>query len=195
MISIRNLGGVAMLEDLFNRAKIHFSRKKPEAKQSDIYEVLINECQKHFSEKEVLLIKKAYLVAKDLHRGQKRNSGEPYIVHPLYVAYYLLTELQLHDASSIAASLLHDTMEDCGISEDFLEKHFNADIAKLVEGVTKMKDLDFSSKEEKEDYNNYLLLKHILQDYRIIYIKLADRLHNMRTLDYKVETKRREKSS
>ena len=195
MISVRNLGGVVMLEELINRAKMYFLSQKKSAKHTDVYEELIKECQKHFNEKEVLLIKKAYLVAKDLHRGQKRNSGEPYIIHPLYVAYYLLTELQLHDASSIAASLLHDTMEDCGITKEFLEKHFNSDIAKLVEGVTKMKDLDFTSKKEKEDYNNYLLLKYILQDYRTIYIKLADRLHNMRTLDYKAEAKRRKKSA
>ena len=184
-----------MVKKLDIKAKNSISGLKKEAIHTDIYDELIKECKKHFKDEEILLIKKAYLVAKDLHRGQRRNSGEPYIIHPLYVAYYLLTEFQLHDANSIAASLLHDTMEDCGISEEFLEKHFNADIAKLVEGVTKMKDLDFTSKEEKEDYNNYLLLKHILQDYRIIYIKLADRLHNMRTLDYKVEAKRREKSA
>ena len=184
-----------MLEELISRAKIHFLGQKKSKNHVDVYDELIKECQKNFNEREVLLIKKAYMIAKDLHRGQKRNSGEPYIIHPVYVAYYLLTELQLHDASSIAAALLHDTIEDCGITPAFLKEHFNQDIASLVEGVTKMKDLDFTSKEEKEDYNNYLLLKHILQDYRTIFIKLADRLHNMRTLDYKAEAKRREKSA
>lgn len=184
-----------MFEDLFNRTLKYFSCKKGSANHTDIYDELIKEAKKYFNEKEILLIKKAYLIAKDLHRGQKRNSGEPYIIHPLYVSYFLLTELKLHDASSIAASLLHDTIEDCGITYEFLASHFNSDIASLVLGVTKMKDLDFTSKEEKEDYNNYLLLKHILQDYRVIYIKLADRLHNMRTLDYKSEAKRREKSA
>ena len=184
-----------MFADLINRTLKCFSNKKNTANHTDLYDELIKEAKKYFNEKEVLLIKKAYLVANDLHRGQKRNSGEPYIIHPLYVSYYLLTELKLHDASSIAASLLHDTIEDCGINYDFLASRFNADIASLVLGVTKMKDLDFTSKEEKEDYNNYLLLKHILEDYRVIYIKLADRLHNMRTLDYKTEAKRREKSA
>ena len=173
-----------MFADLINRTLKCFSNKKNTANHTDLYDELIKEAKKYFNEKEVLLIKKAYLVANDLHRGQKRNSGEPYIIHPLYVSYYLLTELKLHDASSIAASLLHDTIEDCGINYDFLASRFNADIASLVLGVTKMKDLDFTSKEEKEDYNNYLLLKHILEDYRVIYIKLADRLHNMRTLKY-----------
>ncbi len=161
----------------------------------DMASLLIKESSKYFTEREVLLIKKAYLMARDLHRGQKRESGEPYINHPLYVAYILLNELNLHNASSIAAALLHDTIEDCGITEEFLITHFNHDVASLVLGVTKMKDLDFSSKEEKEDYNNYLLLKYILEDYRVIYIKLADRMHNMRTLEYKNEAKRREKSA
>ena len=143
-----------MFADLINRTLKCFSNKKNTANHTDLYDELIKEAKKYFNEKEVLLIKKAYLVANDLHRGQKRNSGEPYIIHPLYVSYYLLTELKLHDASSIAASLLHDTIEDCGINYDFLASRFNADIASLVLGVTKMKDLDFTSKEEKEDYNN-----------------------------------------
>ena len=183
-----------MLEELMNKVLKLFPIKK-NAKHTNIFEELIHEAKKYFNNEEILLIKKAYLIAKDLHRGQKRNSGEPYIIHPLYVAYYLLTELELHDANSIAASLLHDTVEDCGITHEFLTKRFNQDVANLVLGVTKMKDLDFTSKEEKEEYNNYLLLKYILQDYRVIYIKLADRLHNMKTLDYKSEAKRRKKSA
>ena len=103
--------------------------------------------------------------------------------------------MHLYDVDSIIAALLHDTMEDCGINFEFLESHFNLNVAKLVEGVSKLKKAQFSTREEREEYNNYLLLKSILDDYREIYIKLADRLHNMRTLDYKTETKRREKSA
>lgn len=183
-----------MFEELLKKALGLFKFKK-DANYSEIYDELIKECKKVFNEKEIVLIKKAYLVARDLHKGQKRNSGEPYIIHPVYVAYILLTEMNLHDANSIAAALLHDTREDCGITYEYLVKHFNNDVANLVEGVTKMKNLNFNTKEEKEEFNNYLLLKHILQDYRVIYIKLADRLHNMRTLDYKSEVKRREKSA
>ena len=98
----------------------------------DMASLLIKESSKYFTEREVLLIKKAYLMARDLHRGQKRESGEPYINHPLYVAYILLNELNLHNASSIAAALLHDTIEDCGITEEFLITHFNHDVASLV---------------------------------------------------------------
>lgn len=174
------------MKNVFNQSKI---------KHVEIYDELLKKASKVFNSKELLLIKKAYLVAKDLHRGQKRNSGEPYIIHPTYVAYIVFEEMKLQDANSVAASLLHDTVEDCGITYDFVADHFNHDIANLVMGVTKMKDLDFTSKAEKEDFNNYLLLKHILNDYRVIFIKLADRLHNMRTLDYKNEAKRREKSA
>ena len=184
-----------MFEELIKKALKIFPIKKQNRNHIDLYDDLINKAQKYFTEKEVLMIKKAYLIADDLHRGQKRNSGEPYIIHPLHVAYTLLEEMNLHDLNTIIAALLHDTIEDCGITEELIAKYFNQDVASLVVGVTKMKDLDFTSKEEKEDYNNYLLLKHILKDYRIIYIKLADRLHNMRTLDYKNEAKRREKSA
>ncbi len=183
-----------MFEELLRKA-LGFIKYKKNASYVEIFDELIKECKKSFTEKEIVLIKKAYLMARDLHKGQKRNSGEPYIIHPVYVAYILLYEMNLHDANSIAAAILHDTREDCGITYEYLVKHFNNDVANLVEGVTKMKDLDFSTKAEKEEFNNYLLLKHILQDYRVIYIKLADRLHNMRTLDYKSEVKRREKSA
>lgn len=183
-----------MWEDLIKKA-LKFLPYKKSSTHIELYDELIKKASATFSQKELNLIKKAYLMAKDLHRGQKRASGEPYIIHPTYVAYILLEEMNLHDVSSIVAALLHDTLEDCGITFDFLSKHFGYDVANLVLGVTKMKDLDFATKEEKEDFNNYLLLKYILGDYRVIYIKLADRLHNMRTLDYKSEAKKREKSA
>lgn len=183
-----------MWEDLIKKA-LKFLPSHSSSTHIELYDELIKKASATFSPKELNLIKKAYLMAKDLHRGQKRASGEPYIIHPTYVAYILLEEMNLHDVSSIVASLLHDTLEDCGISFEFLVNHFGHDVANLVLGVTKMKDLDFLTKEEKEDFNNYLLLKYILEDYRVIYIKLADRLHNMRTLDYKSEAKRREKSA
>lgn len=181
-----------MLGEWIKKTITYFPIKK-NANHSEIYDELIKEAKKHFKEEELLLIKKAYLVAKDLHRGQKRNSGEPYIIHPTYVAYILLENMKLHDADSIAAALLHDTIEDCGITEEWIANSFNQDIANLVMGVTKIKEL--TNQKEKEDYNNYLLLKSILKDYREIYIKLADRLHNMRTLEYKEEPKRIAKSA
>ena len=149
-----------MFEELIKKALKIFPIKKQNRNHIDLYDDLINKAQKYFTEKEVLMIKKAYLIADDLHRGQKRNSGEPYIIHPLHVAYTVLEEMNLRDVNTIIASLLHDTIEDCGITEELIAKYFNQDVANLVVGVTKMKDLDFTSKEEKEDYNNYLLLKN-----------------------------------
>ncbi len=183
-----------MFEELISKALKNNSNQKSNDRL-DIYDELIKKCTTIFSKEEIFLIKKAYLFAKKLHENQFRNSGEPYIIHPTYVAYILLEEMNFHDASTISAALLHDTMEDCQITYEQLVQNFGHDVANLVLGVTKMKDLNFTSKEEQEEFNNYLLLKYILRDYRVIYIKLADRLHNMRTLDYKSEAKRREKSA
>ena len=183
-----------MFEELIKKALRRF-RSSKEFNQGDIYTELIKECKKYFNDQEILMIKKAYLMAKDLHRGQKRKSGEPYIIHPVHVAYILLEELNLHDSSSIVASLLHDTVEDCGITYEFLEKHFGKYIASLIMGVTKIGELKYNTKEEKEAFYNRLLLLSSLKFYCIILIKLADRLHNMRTLEYKEEPKRRFKSA
>ena len=182
------------LEDLIKRAWDYFS-KKGEEHHTDIYTELMNECKKRFNKEEMKLIHKAYETAERLHRNQKRNSGEPYIIHPLYVAYIAIKELDLQDANSVCAELLHDTVEDCHMTYEHLIKYFNQDIADLVMGVTKITDLNFNSKEEQEAYNYRLLLLAVLKSYRTILIKLADRLHNMRTLEYKEESKRIAKSA
>lgn len=155
--------------------------------QDDINMVkdLILECSKHFNKEQIELIIKAYKCANDLHRGQKRKSGEPYIIHPVRVAYILLTEMHLIDCDAICAALLHDTIEDTGITEEELGRLFNKDIAYLVAGVSKIKDLNFTSKSEEEKYNDCILLRSCAKDIRVIMIKIADRLHNMRTLIYK----------
>lgn len=143
-------------------------------------------CEKYFTKEEVKLIKKAYIAAKDLHRGQLRDSGENYITHPLRVARILLEEIKLIDVNSICAALLHDTIEDVvGITKEFIEEYFNMEIASLVDGVTKIKDIKFSSKDEKDLYNNAIMLRKIINNPKILLIKLADRIHNMRTLEYK----------
>lgn len=182
------------LEDLLKRAWDYFT-KKEEEHHTDIYTELMIDCRKNFTKEEMRLIHKAYETASRLHHNQKRNSGEPYIIHPLYVAYIALKELNLHDSNSICACLLHDTVEDCKMTYEHLIKHFNLDIADLVMGVTKITDLNFNSKEELEAYNYRLLLLAVLKSYRTILIKLADRLHNMRTLEYKEEPKRIAKSA
>lgn len=156
---------------------------------------LIIKASTHFTKEEVELIIKAYMVANDLHRGIKRASGEPYITHPARVAYILLEEMHLYDSNSICAALLHDTIEDTGITKEDLAKYFNEDIASLVASVSKIKDLNFTSKTEEEQYNTCILLRGLMNDYRVILLKLADRLHNMRTLEFKNKMKQKEKSS
>lgn len=146
---------------------------------------LITEASKHFNKEQIELIIKAYKCANDLHRGQKRRSGEPYIIHPVRVAYILLKEMHLIDANAICAALLHDTIEDTGITESELAKLFNNEIAYLVASVSKIKDLNFINKSEEEKYNDCILLRSCAKDIRVIMIKIADRLHNMRTLIYK----------
>ena len=128
------------------------------------------------------LIMKAYNLANEKHKEQKRSSGEPYIVHPLNVAY-ILTEMGLDDAT-ICAALLHDVIEDTDITEEELIESFGVEIAEMVAGVTKLSTIQFASVEEKqvEDYRKMFLAMG--KDIRVILIKLADRLHNMRTLKY-----------
>ncbi len=143
---------------------------------------IINKRKTHSRKVDVRLIMKAYLFAQENHKGQKRNSGEPYITHPLQVAY-ILAEMGL-DESTICAALLHDVVEDTPITEEDIRKQFNGEIADMVAGVTKLGTMLFSSVEETqvEDYRKMFLAMG--KDIRVIIIKLADRLHNMRTLKY-----------
>ena len=136
------------------------------------------------------MIKKAYKYADYLHEGQLRQSGEKYIIHPLCVAY-ILSEMHV-DTDTICASLLHDTIEDTNCTKEDIINLFNKDIATLVDGVTKISKLNFSTKEDCNLANTRKILTSITEDVRIIIIKLADRLHNMRTLEYKSEFKQKE---
>ena len=122
----------------------------------------------------------AYDYSKSKHHGQLRRSQEPYFSHPLAVAT-ILSEQKLDDASIITA-LLHDTIEDTGSTKQEISKNFSPEIAKLVDGVTKLTKMQLSSTETKEAENIRKLLMAIAQDMRVILVKLADRLHNMRTI-------------
>ena len=138
-------------------------------------------------------IRKAYEYADYLHAGQTRQSGEPYIIHPLNVAYILCEMSGNHaDVDTICAALLHDTLEDCKVTKKDIEVMFNSDVANLVDGVTKISRMNFSSKAEQNLANTRKIINGITSDVRIIIIKLADRLHNMRTLDYKSPFKQKE---
>ena len=136
-------------------------------------------------------IKKAYEYANELHQGQFRQSGEPYISHPLAVAE-IVAGLGL-DTDSICAALLHDTVEDCSDKVDLkdIEKIFGGDVAQLVDGLTKIVSLQIEDKEEQHIENLRKMLLAMHKDVRVIFIKLCDRLHNMRTLEAKAENKRR----
>lgn len=136
------------------------------------------------------LIKKAYELAEKLHSKQIRMSGEPYITHPIEVAL-ILVDLGM-DTESVCAGLLHDIVEDTETSIDDIKKKFGADIAGLVDGVTKIDKISLVTKEEQQSENIRKMLLAMSQDVRVIIIKLADRLHNMRTLMYKPAARQRE---
>ena len=136
-------------------------------------------------------IKKAYLFADELHEGQFRVSGEKYIYHPIAVAE-IVVSLGL-DTDSICAALLHDTVEDCGtrVNLDQIRADFGEEVSMLVDGLTKLVHIPFEDKEEKHIENLRKMFLAMSRDIRVIFIKLCDRLHNMRTLDAKPEAKRR----
>lgn len=136
-------------------------------------------------------IRSAYEYATAMHEGQFRKSGEPYITHPISVAV-IVTELEL-DTDSVCAALLHDTIEDCKdkTNLDVLKKKFGAEVAELVDGLTKLTDIHFENKEDESIENLRKMFLAMSKDIRVILIKLADRLHNMRTLNAKSESRQR----
>ena len=137
-------------------------------------------------------ITKAYEFAAEAHKNQTRISGEPYIIHPLAVAD-IIADLQL-DTDSICAALLHDTVEDCSdtVSLQLIKKEFGGDVADLVDGVTKLVHIRFETEQDESIENLRKMFLAMSKDLRVIFIKLADRLHNMRTLTYRTESKQRE---
>ena len=138
------------------------------------------------------LIEKAYQVAYNAHDGQKRRSGEPYIIHPISVAC-ILVELGM-DTESICAALLHDVVEDTQVSLAEIQRMFGEEIANLIDGVTKLGRIPYSSREEQQAENLRKMLIAMADDIRVIIIKLADRLHNMRTIEFMPPQKQRDKA-
>ena len=145
---------------------------------------------KIYNPDEVGVIERAYEYADTLHQGQVRQSGEPYISHPLNVAY-ILTNMHA-DRDTICAGLLHDTLEDTNVTKEDIAHDFNQNVANLVDGVTKLSKMNFSSKQDQNYANTRKIITGIAEDVRIIIIKLVDRLHNMRTLEFKSEFKQKE---
>lgn len=156
----------------------------------NLYEELSVLINQNYSESDAQFIEKAFSFADNAHGEQKRRSGEPYIIHPLAVAKILIGFGM--DAPSVAAAFLHDVVEDTPVTEQEVRKIFGAEVASLVDGVTKLGKVPLSSKEEQQAENLRKLLLAMCEDIRVMLIKLADRLHNMRTLNFVPEQKRRD---
>ena len=137
---------------------------------------------------DVALVERAFAFSEHAHQGQFRKSGEPYITHPLAVAS-ILSQWRL-DAQGLAAALLHDVMEDTGVTKTEIETSFGKPVADMVDGVSKLDQIEFQSREDAQAENFRKMLLAMAQDVRVILIKLADRLHNMRTLDAMAPTHR-----
>ena len=164
--------------------------KELDKKFSHDYLDLLNLIRNNYSVFELQKIIKAYQIANEAHFNQKRLSGEPFINHPINVAY-ILAETGF-DSDTVCAALLHDVVEDTNYSKEEIKQIFGDTIATLVDGVTKMKGSDFTSKRQSVIATHKKILDSITKDARIIAIKLADRLHNMFTLDYLKEEKQKE---
>ena len=158
-----------------------------------LYDMLIARIRKYHPSTDVSMIEKAYRLASKAHGSQRRKSGEPYIVHPLWVAI-ILADLEM-DKETIVSGMLHDVVEDTDVSEEDIRREFGDEVALLVDGVTKLGRLSYSS--DKLDVQAENLRKMFLamaKDIRVIIIKLADRLHNMRTLQFMKPEKQKEKA-
>src|SRR6201986_3741181 len=152
------------------------------------FEDLLEKVRAYSPDADVELLRKAYVFSAFEHRGQVRHSGEPYLIHPLAVADFL-ADMKL-DAVAVAAGLLHDVVEDTLTTIDRIRELFGPEVAHVVEGVTKISAIRFASSEERQAENFRKMLLAMVDDIRVILVKLPDRLHNMRTLSHLPDDKR-----
>jgi GTP pyrophosphokinase len=143
---------------------------------------ILDKTQEYLTPIEQELIEKAYIFSASVHQGQVRLSGEPYMTHPMEVAG-ILSDMEL-DAATIATGLLHDTVEDTLTTLEQIEELFGKDVAFLVDGLTKISKITFSSQEERQAENFRKMILAMSADIRILLVRLADRIHNMRTLEF-----------
>lgn len=194
----------AMVETIKNQASGSDSQEKNQMEREleapadftspeVLYKELVDSIRRYHPSDDITMIKKAYHIADEAHKEQKRKSGEPYIIHPLCVAI-ILADLEM-DKETIAAGILHDVVEDTVMSLDELSEEFGEEVALLVDGVTKLTQISWSmDKMEIQAENLRKMFLAMAKDIRVIIIKLADRLHNMRTLQYMRPEKQKEKA-
>ena len=169
--------------------------KAPEDYQDpeQLYQALVTRIRKYHPSADISMVEKAYRIAKDAHKDQVRKSGEPYIIHPLWVGI-ILADLEM-DKETIVAGMLHDAVEDTAMTLDDITREFGEEVALLVDGVTKLGQLSYSQdKLEVQAENLRKMFLAMAKDIRVIIIKLADRLHNMRTLEFMTPAKQQEKA-
>ena len=152
-------------------------------------DILLKRVRSYYPDADFVMLRKAYQLAESAHAGQKRISGEPYIIHPLNVAA-ILTKLRM-DTDTIIAGILHDSVEDCDVTPQDIEEKVNPIVAQLVVGLTKISKIKFKTREEHQVENFRKMVVAMAKDIRVIIIKLADRMHNMRTLQYVDEEKQK----
>src|ERR1051326_3100881 len=156
------------------------------------FEDILEKVERYHKGDDLDLLRRAYLFSAMVHKGQVRKSGEPYLAHPMEVAN-ILAEMRL-DIGCIVTGFLHDVVEDTTATVEEIEQRFGKEIAHLVDGLTKISQIGYASREESQAETVRKMLLAMVDDIRVVIVKLADRLHNMRTLDYLPAEKRKRKS-
>ena len=194
---VRDMAGTLEYEQLNKNLEMvdGHAVKAPEDYQNpeELYQALVARVRKYHPSADISMIEKAYRVGKEAHKDQIRKSGEPYIIHPLWVGI-ILADLEM-DKETIVAGMLHDAVEDTYMTLDDITREFGEEVALLVDGVTKLGQLSYSQdKLEVQAENLRKMFLAMAKDIRVIIIKLADRLHNMRTLEFMTPAKQKEKA-
>ena len=185
--------GKGLAADLHTAPLIHREDSVQDALIEEQYQRLVETVREYNPAADFVHVESAYHFAKRCHQGQRRKSGEPYIIHPLAVAQIVAEELKL-DSESIEAALLHDCIEDTAATYADIARLFSPTVADLVEGVSKLTRIQYATKEDEQMENLRKMLIAMSKDIRVILIKISDRLHNMRTMEYQSPAKQKQKS-